>query len=93
MPSASKVWTEIFDTLGLKLNTPATGCCGMAGTYGHEKQNLDKSKLLYESSWKKRIENKQLDSVLSTGFSCRSQVKRFEGQKPKHPIEFLASIV
>jgi Fe-S oxidoreductase len=91
MPSASKTWKNIFSQIGLELNTPTTGCCGMAGTYGHEKQNYEKSKLLYESSWKKKIENEQIDTILSTGFSCRSQVKRFEGKKPLHPIEFLAS--
>ncbi|WP_404396899.1 FAD-binding and (Fe-S)-binding domain-containing protein [Pseudoalteromonas phenolica] len=91
MPSASKVWKNIFSQLGLELKTPTTGCCGMAGTYGHEKQNFEKSQLLYESSWKKKIENEQLDTILSTGFSCRSQVKRFEGKKPLHPIEFIAS--
>ncbi|MFY8299128.1 FAD-binding and (Fe-S)-binding domain-containing protein [Pseudoalteromonas sp. SS15] len=91
MPSASKTWKNIFSQIGLELNTPATGCCGMAGTYGHEKQNYEKSKLLYESSWKKKIESEQIDNILSTGFSCRSQVKRFEGKKPLHPIELIAS--
>ncbi|GMM84184.1 FAD-binding and (Fe-S)-binding domain-containing protein [Pseudoalteromonas sp. MTN2-4] len=91
MPSASKIWKNIFSQIGLELKTPTTGCCGMAGTYGHEKQNFDKSKVLYESSWKKKIENEQIETILSTGFSCRSQVKRFEGKKPLHPIEFIAS--
>ena len=29
------------------------------------------------------------DVVLATGFSCRSQVKRYEGARPKHPIEII----
>ena len=93
LPSASKTWVNIFKQLGLKLKTPMTGCCGMAGTYGHEKQNQFKSKQLYETSWKKEIQGATIESVLSTGFSCRSQVKRFENKKPFHPIELIASLI
>jgi Fe-S oxidoreductase len=39
------------------------------------------------------IDNNQGDSILATGFSCRSQVKRFAGFKPKHPIELLAQVL
>lgn len=90
MPNASKAWKDIFSKLGLSLSTPSTGCCGMAGTYGHEVQNQENSRALYDMSWKIEIEKSRDSILLSTGFSCRSQVKRYEGQKPKHPIEYIA---
>src|SRR5690606_7414641 len=31
-----KDWQNVFAVLGQKLNVIDTGCCGMAGTYGHE---------------------------------------------------------
>jgi len=31
--------------------------------------------------------------VLVSGYSCRSQVKRFAGYKPKHPLEALLELV
>jgi FAD/FMN-containing dehydrogenase/Fe-S oxidoreductase len=91
MPESSKIWKNIFSKLGLSLSTPSTGCCGMAGTYGHEVQNKENTRALYDMSWKIQIEKFKDSTLLSTGFSCRSQVKRFEGKKPLHPIEYIAN--
>jgi Fe-S oxidoreductase len=33
------------------------------------------------------------DLLLVTGFSCRSQVKRYEGFKPKHPLQALLQLM
>lgn len=93
LPKAASVWKAIFDDLGLTLKTTNTGCCGMAGTYGHEAQNYDNSRALYAMSWKPIVDNNKSEQLLSTGFSCRSQVKRFEKFKPKHPIELLAKVL
>ncbi|MGB1293071.1 MAG: FAD-linked oxidase C-terminal domain-containing protein, partial [Pseudoalteromonas sp.] len=93
MPSAANVWQTIFSDLGLQLNTTATGCCGMAGTYGHEIQNQENSRALYNMSWKGVVNKNKPEQLLATGFSCRSQVKRYEKFKPKHPIELLAQIL
>ncbi|TMO08177.1 hypothetical protein CWB60_07040 [Pseudoalteromonas sp. S327] len=93
LPKAASVWKTIFTDIGLTLNTTNTGCCGMAGTYGHEAQNQENSRTLYEMSWKPIVDKNKPDQLLSTGFSCRSQVKRFEQFKPKHPIELLAQVL
>lgn len=93
LPKAASVWKTIFTDIGLTLNTTNTGCCGMAGTYGHEAQNQENSRALYEMSWKPIVDKNKPEQLLSTGFSCRSQVKRFEQFKPKHPIELLAQVL
>lgn len=93
LPKAANVWQAIFSDIGLTLKTTNTGCCGMAGTYGHEAQNQDNSRALYEMSWKPIVDKNKPEQLLSTGFSCRSQVKRFEKFKPKHPIELLAQVL
>ena len=93
LPKAASVWKTIFTDIGLTLNTTNTGCCGMAGTYGHEAQNQENSRALYEMSWKPIVDKNNPEQLLSTGFSCRSQVKRFEQFKPKHPIELLAQVL
>src|SRR5690606_8021868 len=41
LPVSSNEWQSIFSRFGLSLKLVETGCCGMAGTYGHEKSNLD----------------------------------------------------
>jgi Fe-S oxidoreductase len=93
-PNTGKEWSAIFKHFGAQCDAVALGCCGMAGTYGHEKVNLDNSKQLFEMSWQPSIE-KVTDkaTVLVSGFSCRSQVKRFADFAPKHPVEALLELV
>ena len=89
LPSTHQDWQQIFARFGLKLTPKSVGCCGMAGTYGHEIQNQDNSTRLYQLSWQQAIRQTEMEQVLVTGYSCRSQVKRQEGQKPKHPVQVL----
>jgi FAD/FMN-containing dehydrogenase/Fe-S oxidoreductase len=89
LPKSEDQWREIFSHFGLSLNKVAVGCCGMAGTYGHEAVNFDNSKQLFEMSWQAKLDKLQAEQVLATGFSCRSQSKRFAGVKARHPVEAL----
>ena len=82
-------WATIFEYFGLNLEKVSVGCCGMAGTYGHEKSNLDNSKELFSLSWQPKIAELDQEQILATGFSCRSQVKRLTALKAKHPVEAL----
>ncbi|CAM3432890.1 FAD-binding and (Fe-S)-binding domain-containing protein [Paraphotobacterium marinum] len=82
-------WKKIFAKFDLKLNPISTGCCGMAGTYGHENKNFENSKKLYELSWKKYIDDIPNESTVISGYSCRSQIKRLEGRKSLHPFQVL----
>lgn len=85
-----KQWQQIFSKLGYKLEVINVGCCGMAGTYGHEKANQENSKGLYEMSWQEVVENPELqDQLVVTGFSCRSQIKRFSKKVLPHPAQVL----
>ncbi|MEW6984515.1 FAD-binding and (Fe-S)-binding domain-containing protein [Colwelliaceae bacterium 6471] len=82
-------WQTIFSHFGLTLDKISVGCCGMAGTYGHEKSNLDNSKTLFELSWQPKLADLNDSQILATGFSCRSQVKRLGNMVPRHPVEAL----
>lgn len=92
-PNTANEWTKIFAHFGAKLNTVNLGCCGMAGTYGHEAENLECSKALFDMSWQQTLAKIAQPQVLVSGYSCRSQVKRFAGYKPKHPLEALLELV
>lgn len=89
LPQTESQWQHIYSMLGLRLDIVAVGCCGMAGTYGHEVEQFENSTGIYNLSWstpvKAAIESKQM--ILATGYSCRSQVKRFEQHRPQHPVE------
>ncbi len=93
LPNAEKEWGEIFTHFGGVLSTVPVGCCGMAGTFGHELDKLQMSKDIYALSWKPNLEQLPKERCLITGYSCRSQVKRFESIKPKHPLQALLSMI
>ena len=93
LPNAEKDWVAIFAHFGLRLEPVAVGCCGMAGTFGHESDKLRMSREIYELSWRPNFNRLPKDRCLVTGYSCRSQVKRFEGVKPKHPLQVLLECV
>ena len=82
-------WQEVFEVFGLSLKLIPVGCCGMAGTYGHETEHFEESRGIYNLSWKNKIPADQIlrQNILATGFSCRSQVRRFEGFRPLHPLQ------
>ena len=89
MPNAEKEWVGIFKHFGLPLQNVSVGCCGMAGTFGHEADKLEMSKDIYALSWQPNLDALDKSRCLVTGYSCRSQVKRFEGVKTKHPLQAL----
>ena len=86
-------WLTIFERFGLSLTKVPLGCCGMAGTYGHEKSNYENSKSLFEMSWQGKLTDLDNEQILVTGFSCRSQVKRLAGVKSRHPVEALLEVL
>ncbi|BBB29684.1 FAD-binding and (Fe-S)-binding domain-containing protein [Neptunomonas japonica] len=89
-----KLWQQIYAALGQSLEVQAVGCCGMSGTYGHEAENLETSKTIYDLSWRDVVnadENK--GKLVASGYSCRSQVKRMDDQKIPHPAQALLDLV
>ncbi|MGB0781841.1 MAG: D-2-hydroxyglutarate dehydrogenase YdiJ [Marinomonas sp.] len=83
-------WQKVFGILGLDLKVENVGCCGMAGTYGHETANKETSKTIYDLSWKEKVTNPGLlGKLVATGYSCRSQVKRFDDTHVPHPIQVI----
>ncbi|MGO1625777.1 MAG: D-2-hydroxyglutarate dehydrogenase YdiJ [Halomonadaceae bacterium] len=89
-PESPKAWQTVFNAFGLGLETLASGCCGMSGTYGHETRNAETSKTIYAQSWQPQVENKDNQGcLLATGYSCRSQVSRFSNTTLPHPLQAL----
>ena len=87
-------WARIFKALGQTLELQATGCCGMAGTYGHETENYDTSRKIYDLSWSEVVNNPDNDGKLvATGYSCRSQVKRLDEKQLPHPVQVLLNLI
>ncbi|KDB46094.1 D-2-hydroxyglutarate dehydrogenase YdiJ, partial [Glaesserella parasuis] len=51
LPNSLKEWQQIFAHFGETLTEENIGCCGMAGTFGHETKHLAMSKGIYAQSW------------------------------------------
>ncbi|MGC3936492.1 hypothetical protein ACOTTU_01665 [Roseobacter sp. EG26] len=88
-PQTGPRWQRIFAGLGLSLEIVKIGCCGMAGLFGHETEHQQMSKDIFDLSWRDALQDK-VGKAVATGFSCRSQAKRFAGIKLPHPARILA---
>lgn len=93
LPASVRQWETIFSRFGAKLESVSVGCCGMAGTYGHETKNLENSLGIFELSWQKALQKLPRQRCLATGYSCRSQVKRVDGIGMRHPLQALLEIL
>ncbi len=70
-----------------------SGCCGMAGSFGYEKEHYDLSEKVGSNVLFPAIE--KLDSsttIVACGFSCRHQIKHFTGKTAKHWVEVIQAI-
>ena len=94
LPRAAEDWRRVLEAAGLACVVEKTGCCGMAGTFGHEVRNRGLSERIYDLSWKARIgSRKRSEHVMATGYSCRSQVKAIDHLELSHPISVLRTLL
>lgn len=93
LPNAEKEWQTIFKFFGGVLDSVSVGCCGMAGTFGHEQDKYQMSKDIYNLSWGVQMQQLDKNRCLITGYSCRSQVKRLEHERMKHPVQALLLMI
>jgi FAD/FMN-containing dehydrogenase/Fe-S oxidoreductase len=67
-----------------------SGCCGMAGSFGYEKEHYDVSMKVGELGLFPAVRNAADDTIIAApGTSCRHQIKDGTGKKAYHPIEIL----
>jgi FAD/FMN-containing dehydrogenase/Fe-S oxidoreductase len=67
-----------------------SGCCGMAGSFGYEKEHYDLSMKVGELVLLPAVRNATAETIIAApGTSCRHQIKDGTGRKAKHPIEIL----
>lgn len=70
------------------------GCCGMAGSFGYEKEHYEISRLVGEQRLFPALRQAGPESiVVAPGFSCRQQIKHFTGITTLHPAELLHGLL
>ncbi|WP_231098728.1 (Fe-S)-binding protein [Gluconobacter oxydans] len=80
-------WAFILRHFGVPVQAGKAGCCGMAGLFGHQKEQASLSREIFDQNWAGKVKQ----PVLATGFSCRCQTERMAGHRPSHPAEALIS--
>jgi Fe-S oxidoreductase len=81
----------LLDHMGLDHKVLASGCCGMAGSFGFEAGKYDVSMAIAENSLLPSVRAASAEtSILANGFSCREQIEQASGRTTLHIAELLA---
>ena len=78
---------------GYEVELINAGCCGMAGSFGFEKEHYDISMQIGGLALFPSIESKPDWEVAVMGVSCRQQVEHGTGRKARHLVEILRDAV
>jgi Fe-S oxidoreductase len=81
---------ELLEKMGMDFENPATGCCGMAGAFGFERDHYDLSVACGERVLLPQIRKQSRDTlIIADGFSCREQVRQLTDRVPLHIAQVL----
>jgi Fe-S oxidoreductase len=77
---------------GYEVDALDSACCGMAGSFGYEKEHLSMSRAIGSILFD-QVDDSPGEQVVAPGTSCRSQLEEYHeqnGEEPPHPIEKIA---
>ena len=67
-----------------------SGCCGMAGSFGFEREHYDVSVTLGNRRLAPAVKAATADTeIVAPGVSCRQQIEHLAGRQAKHPAQIL----
>jgi FAD/FMN-containing dehydrogenase/Fe-S oxidoreductase len=78
--------------MGLSIDAPDSGCCGMAGAFGFEAEKFAVSQAIGERVLLPAVRGAAADTlIVADGFSCREQIRQATGRSALHLAEVLAT--
>jgi Fe-S oxidoreductase len=81
---------SLLEATGAKVTVLDSGCCGMAGPFGFEKDKYEISQTLGERVLLPAVRNAAIETVIVTdGFSCREQIAQNTSRRAVHFAEVL----
>jgi FAD/FMN-containing dehydrogenase/Fe-S oxidoreductase len=81
---------DILRRLGLDIQIPEAGCCGMAGSFGFEKEHYDISMKCAERALLPAVRESASETlVIADGFSCQEQIEQSTQRHPLHLAQVL----
>lgn len=76
--------------INYKVEEIPSGCCGMAGSFGYEKEHYELSMKIGEMVLFPEVRKAEMETVIvAPGTSCRHQIKDGTGKNALHPIVVL----
>ena len=87
------VRTLLAHAFGTEASVINSGCCGMAGSFGHEVEHYDVARAIGEQRLFPAIRDRGGAEVTVSGFSCRHQITHHTDVSPRHIVEVLASLL
>jgi Fe-S oxidoreductase len=82
---------ELLRASGAQVELLDSGCCGMAGPFGFEKDKYTISTALADRVLMPAVESAQKETVIVTnGFSCREQIAQLSDRRAVHLSQVLA---
>jgi Fe-S oxidoreductase len=80
----------VLRNMGVTLDFPDSGCCGMAGSFGFEADKFAISQAIGERALLPAVRAAATETLIVTdGFSCREQIEQATGRRPLHLAEVL----
>lgn len=80
----------LLRSMGVDLESPDSGCCGMAGAFGFEREKYPISQAVGERALLPAVRRSAPDTlIVSDGFSCREQIAQLTGRRAFHLAELL----
>jgi FAD/FMN-containing dehydrogenase/Fe-S oxidoreductase len=80
----------LLQSLGVELQSLDSGCCGMAGPFGFQKDKFEVSQAVGERVLFPAVRNAAKDTlIVADGFSCREQILQGTGKPALHLAEVL----
>jgi Fe-S oxidoreductase len=81
----------LLKRMGLTVETPDSGCCGMAGSFGFSKEHYDVSVAVGERVLLPAVREAGAKTMIITdGFSCREQVDQETDREALHLAQVIA---
>jgi FAD/FMN-containing dehydrogenase/Fe-S oxidoreductase len=81
---------SILHRIGIDFQSPAAGCCGMAGSFGFERDKYAVSMAIGELELLPAVRQAPADwLIIADGFSCREQIAQATGRQALHLAEVL----
>jgi Fe-S oxidoreductase len=75
---------------GFEVQEIDSGCCGMAGSFGFEREHYDISVALGNRRLAPAVKAAAAETeIVAPGISCRQQIQHLAGRRAKHPAEVL----